>query len=460
MSDRAVERVSGESGTSSYSQVNEKVTTMEVMPNHRKSLHAVRRHSRWYEECLMSTFVQLVVGLLVVLLLPAMLLWGSNAVMHPNTTQVNTLWAVGVAFVVSVLLLKRLASFAGVTPLANVAPIVAGTFLLVFAIVLFGRFEFSRGGLLFGLALSAGWCFLGCLVGRRYSRLKVAVLPMKGCSHLENSERYTVRHLTQPDLEGMRVDGIVADLRSDEMTPEWERFIAECVLARIPVFNVRQVAEGMSGQVTISHLSENAVGALQPSRLYGFFKRLIDIVGVVVTLPVLLPVMALTAIAIRVDSPGGALFIQKRVGQGDVDFNIYKFRSMKVDAEAAGAKMATNGDNRITKLGHFIRKTRLDELPQLLNVLKGDMSLIGPRPEQRTFVQQFKDEIPFYTYRHVVKPGITGWAQVTQGYAGDADETRIKIRHDFYYIKHFSLWLDILIVLKTLRVLVTGHGAR
>lgn len=115
---------------------------------------------------------------------------------------------------------------------------------------------------------------------------------------------------------------------------------------------------------------------------------------------------------------------------------------------------------RVARMRHFIRKTRIDEIPQFINVLKGEMSLIGPRPEQRTFVEQFEEEIPFYSYRHVMRPGITGWAQMTQGYATDEKETRIKLEHDFYYIKHFSLWLDVLIVLKTIRTMATGFGAR
>jgi exopolysaccharide biosynthesis polyprenyl glycosylphosphotransferase len=212
--------------------------------------------------------------------------------------------------------------------------------------------------------------------------------------------------------------------------------------------------------VRIDHLAENEVGTLLPSPLYAVCKRLIDILGVLVVAPMILPLMLFTAIAIRLDSPGPALFVQNRVGLGNRDFRIYKFRSMRVDAEADGARLASDGDDRITRVGAFIRKTRLDELPQIWNVLKGDMSLIGPRPEQRVFVDQFDAEIPFYIYRHVVRPGITGWAQVMQGYAGDADATRVKIQYDFYYIKHFSLWLDILIVFKTVRIVLTGWGAR
>ncbi|MFW3379837.1 sugar transferase, partial [Glaesserella parasuis] len=120
---------------------------------------------------------------------------------------------------------------------------------------------------------------------------------------------------------------------------------------------------------------------------------------------------------------------------------------------------ATTNDMRITKVGKFIRKTRIDELPQFFNVLKGDMSLIGPRPEQKVFVDKFIKEIPFYNYRHIVKPGISGWAQVIQGYA-DVNDTKIKLQYDLYYIKNFSIWLDILIVFKTIKTMLTGFGAR
>ena len=205
---------------------------------------------------------------------------------------------------------------------------------------------------------------------------------------------------------------------------------------------------------------ENDLGSLLPSPIYSLIKRILDTVLVLATFPLTLPIMLLTAIAIRLEREGGALFIQKRVGQGGKEFDIYKFRSMCKDSEKDGAQFASAGDMRVTRIGKFIRKTRIDELPQFFNVLKGDMSLIGPRPEQKVFVDQFEEEIPFYSYRHIVKPGISGWAQVVHGYAADVDDTKVKIEHDFYYIKYFSLWLDILIVFKTLKTMLTGFGAR
>ena len=140
-------------------------------------------------------------------------------------------------------------------------------------------------------------------------------------------------------------------------------------------------------------------------------------------------------------------------------FHMYKFRSM-IPEDDDTPRFADMDKHRITRFGSFIRKFRLDELPQFLNVIKGDMSLIGPRPEQAGFVDQFEQEVPFYSYRHIVKPGITGWAQVSQGYAVCTESTREKVEHDFFYIKNLSLWMDILIVLKTIRTVATGFGAR
>lgn len=419
-----------------------------------------RRHSRWYEQIVLSPPFQIIAGLCFVLLLPAIWEWGYSFLGKLNDVRINTLFILGCAFVVISFILRRLSLYMSGGIFAHIVPVVTVVYLITFAILFFTRSSYSRPVLLYSYFFCLLWCFIAYFVGRRYRRRKFALLPMDNCGDLKSSSSIELRQLHHPDLEGVRYDAIIADLRSHKMSAEWERFIAQCILSHIPVYHIQQVLEGYTGRVQLDHLSENNVGTLIPSPLYSAIKRLIDIFAVVLTLPLSLVLMLFTAIAIKLDSPGPVLFIQNRVGLGNRDFKIYKFRSMRVDAESEGAKFAANNDSRITRVGHFIRKTRLDELPQLFNVLIGDMSLIGPRPEQRIFVDQFENEIPFYIYRHVVRPGITGWAQVTQGYAGDADATRIKIQHDFYYIKHFSFWLDILIVFKTIRVLLTGWGAR
>ncbi|MDR5886710.1 sugar transferase [Vreelandella janggokensis] len=419
-----------------------------------------RRHSRWYEKALLALPFQLLVGLSFVLLLPSLEHWGWGYWQAMDEVRSNTLLAIALSFIVIVLTQRRLFRFPGAHIVSYILPTVTSVFVVAIALLFFTREGYSRQLLLIGYLLTLAWCFAGYFIGIRYRRLKLGVVPFGTAKDLLSSENSELRMLGSPDLSGVRFDGIVADLRSDELTPEWERFLAHCTLCHIPVYHVKQISESMTGRVQIEHLAENDFGSLLPSGFYSFFKRCFDVVAVIITAPITIPVMALTAIAVKLDSPGPALFIQNRVGQGNKDYKIYKFRSMCRDSEKDGAKLAESDDMRVTRVGRVIRKTRLDELPQFFNVLKGDMSLIGPRPEQRAFVEQFDEEIPFYIYRHVVKPGITGWAQVVQGYASDADDTRIKIQHDFYYIKHFSLWLDILIIFKTIKTILTGFGAK
>ena len=172
----------------------------------------------------------------------------------------------------------------------------------------------------------------------------------------------------------------------------------------------------------------------------------------------LLPILWL--VVRRTGGPGPVIFTQTRLGEGGRHFTIYKFRTMRNDAELAGAVWAAEDDPRITKAGKFMRKTRLDELPQLVNVLMGDMSVVGPRPERPEFLEQLQDAVPFWTRRHLVKPGITGWAQVRRGYTADAEGTADKLSYDLWYLRHRSLVIDLAVCVKTFTTLVTGSGAR
>ena len=174
-------------------------------------------------------------------------------------------------------------------------------------------------------------------------------------------------------------------------------------------------------------------------------------------LPIAIPIILIFAVIIKLETPGPAFFLQERVGLHGKYFKVIKLRSMGVNAEKNGAQWATKNDPRVTKVGAFIRKTRIDELPQLFNVLKGDMSLIGPRPERPMFTAQFNEEIPGFIDRLQVKPGITGWAQVNGGYDITPKE---KLELDRYYINNMSFWLDLKIILKTIKVCLTGDGAR
>jgi sugar transferase (PEP-CTERM system associated) len=189
-------------------------------------------------------------------------------------------------------------------------------------------------------------------------------------------------------------------------------------------------------------------------------KRCFDIVVSTLILLFTLPLMLLTALLIVCDSPGPALYRQERVGLGGRPFTLFKFRSMRVDAENGVAQWAAAKDPRITLVGRIIRKLRVDELPQLFNVLRGDMSFVGPRPERPVFVQRFAQQIPFYIERHCVKPGITGWAQINYPYGASLEDARNKLAYDLYYVKNQGLFLDLVIVVQTLRVVLWADGAR
>lgn len=421
-----------------------------------------RRHSRLYEVVLLNSWFQMALGYLLVVVLPGWMRWGANLFVWPlPDVQLNTMLANTVAYILCYYSLHKFKRYPGTRTLPFILPTVLLSWLLVFAVLLFLREEkYARQVLISSSLLALFWSFAGYFLGRRYSRVKLALVPFGRALELVGNKNAEIVQLQRPDLEGRRYDGIVVDLHAADLPDAWERFLAQCTLARIPVYHSQQMIESLTGRVRVEHLSENMFGELLPSASYALIKRTLETLLVLLTLPLWLPVMLITGLIIKLESEGPMFFVQERVGQGNRDFKVYKLRSMCKDSEKDGARFASANDMRITRVGKFIRKTRLDEIPQFINVLKGEMSLIGPRPEQRAFVQQFDTLVPFYAYRHVVKPGITGWAQVVHGYAADAEDTRIKLEHDFYYIKHFSLWLDILITVKTIRTILTGFGAR
>ena len=214
----------------------------------------------------------------------------------------------------------------------------------------------------------------------------------------------------------------------------------------------------MTGKVEFHRHADNDFGALLPSLSYIRLKRGIDLAAcVALALPVAL-VIGLVAVLIRFDSPGPVLYLAERTGYRGRRFTCFKLRTMRTDLE--GLSFTLESDPRITRLGAYLRKWRIDELPQIINVVRGEMSWIGPRPEQCELAEHYGANIPFYDYRHAVRPGLSGWAAVHQGNVGDVDAAREKLKYDFYYIKYFSFWLDALIVLKTVQTVLSGFGSR
>lgn len=279
-------------------------------------------------------------------------------------------------------------------------------------------------------------------------------------NHLRELPGIEVVHSPLPTERFGAWDTVVFDPATEDDS-EWRTWFLHARMAGLQLVPSPLALEAASGRVPIQQLDARWGQALFNSpRPNALWKRGLDLCAVIVLAPFLIPLASIVALIVVFDGGRPVLFWQERVGKDGQAFRMVKFRTMRQDAEQAGAAFATEGDPRVTRMGAFLRKFRLDELPQFWNVLRGDMSVIGPRPEQRQFVQEFEERIPFYSMRHKVRPGITGWAQVMNGYAAGEAETREKLSYDLYYIKNFSPLLDMLVILKTLRIIFTGFGAR
>lgn len=253
---------------------------------------------------------------------------------------------------------------------------------------------------------------------------------------------------------------LVVDLR-EVLSEDMARYVSSASVSGQRVRTLVEVYEEHTGRIPLVHI----IGGWEVSRPvrrsgYAPVKRMLDVVLVVLTAPIWLAMWGLVFVVVKIDSRGKAMYRQERVGRHGELFTLTKFRTMVHDAESEGPQFAAENDPRITRVGRFLRKSRLDEIPQLWNVVTGDLAIVGPRPERPVFVDQFSKEIPFYDSRHLVRPGVTGWAQVYYGYADDQAEAVEKLTYDLYYIKHSSFWLDIQIMGKSVWTVLTGDGAR
>ena len=257
-----------------------------------------------------------------------------------------------------------------------------------------------------------------------------------------------------------RIDEVIVAEAGDD--PAAMDALIDAYESGVVVRHFSDIFEEVTGRIPVRYLRPHwfAVLPRRPGggRLYTNIRRAIDILVAGTALLVLLPLLAIVALAIRLDSPGPVIFRQERQGYRGLCFTILKFRTMRDDAERDGPRWAEQGDPRRTRLGKILRPTRIDELPQLWNVLVGDMSLIGPRPERPCFVAELGRAIPFYRARSLVRPGITGWAQVRFAYAGSTEDTLEKLQYDLFYVKHRSPFLDLVIAFKTLGVLFHASG--
>ncbi|WP_181168415.1 MULTISPECIES: sugar transferase [unclassified Mesorhizobium] len=405
---------------------------------------------------------QLIGGLTFAIVAPALIriAFKPDAVYVANL-QVTVAAAV-IAHVAGFLAYRRIGNFPGVAAASYILPTFVLSYGLVFLTIFFFRFEYSRFQAAASFTQSTLWYFGLSIITRHLEPYRLVVIPGGNVERLRTLPGVHWFWITSPGTVIERANGVVVDLRAD-LDAEWERYIADRALSGTPVYHVKQVSESLTGRVEIEHLSENTLGSLNPNQAYLKIKQAIDWISALVMVVALSPFVVLIALLIRLDSEGPVLFRQPRIGYRGRIYTVYKFRSMRQQAGIGSDKdkaITKRDDDRITRIGRFLRKFRIDELPQAINILRGEMSWIGPRPEAVVLSHWYEAELPFYRYRHIVRPGVSGWAQVNQGHVAAVDDVMEKLHYDFYYIKNFSPWLDVLITLRTIKTMITGHGAR
>ena len=376
-------------------------------------------------------------------------------------TYINSTIGVFIATVIATLTLRQLRHYPGVAVARSILPVLGILFGLLIACVVALRIEYSSKILIvtFLAVLTARYAVTA--MRSRAKGLLYYLVPGGNVELIHELKTAAVVSMSTPSVETLPNCAVVVDLRADH-SEAWERFLAEAAISGRPIYHYKQVWEAETGRVQIDHLSENGFGALVPSMSYQKIKRAVDLVFTALILPIILVLIGVCALLVKLDSKGPVFFRQKRMGFRGKIFDVLKLRTMTVghDGGDRTLSMTQDGDQRITKIGQFLRRTRLDELPQVYNIIRGEMSWIGPRPEAVSLSEWYEAEIPFYRYRHIVRPGITGWAQVNQGHVADVTAVHEKLTYDFYYVKNLSYWLDIIIALRTVRVVLTGHGAK
>ena len=354
----------------------------------------------------------------------------------------QTILATAAAYVIVWYCGRRLEAFPRVTLQGNIgyiAPVAAIAYATIAVVLLLLRSDYSRVQLFGSGFLAILWmAFVGQLKARYLAR-NYAVLPSSLVDAMPGLPTCHWLPFENVERDGIRVDAIVADLGAG-LTERQVSALAGAAIAGVPVLDRRYIVETMTGRTPLGGLTPNEFGALLPSRQYLVVRRSIELLLTVLFVPVFLPMLAAAALAIRLDSPGPIFFVQTRVGRRGRSFEMIKFRTMFHGA--SGPSFTAEGDSRITRVGWFLR------------------SWVGPRPEALELEQSYVRDIPHFALRSIIRPGITGWAQINQGYAHEHDEMRSKLEYDLFYLKHCSLWLDLVIVLRTFAVLFGGAGAR
>lgn len=394
--------------------------------------------------------------------LPATIIapFAGPSILEQTTVQISLFFSF-IAAVLTLLSLRRIGSYFGSIISQWILPVYSGFFMVLLSVVLALRAPYSSILLLVCFASTFLSFYVLAALMVRGRRSTCYIVPAGRARDFQMGWNLQTKVLAEPHLPDDPKAIFVADLHAD-IGDEWEHMLTEAALNGLPVYHYTQLREAMTGKVQFDHLSENSFGSMIPAVPYAKIKRAIDLLATAIILPILLPLLMIVALLIKIDSDGPALFRQKRMGFRGRYFYIMKFRTMTCleNGDDHTASITQENDQRITRIGAFLRRTRIDELPQMWNIIKGEMSWIGPRPEALSLSFAYETEISNYRYRHMVRPGITGWAQVHQGHVTSIDDVDEKLQYDFYYVKNISFWLDIVIALRTIRVMLSGFGAK
>ena len=396
-------------------------------------------------------------------LLPAQLavsIFSGDSLYRPGPA-LDSLVVAALASVLSLIILRRLSLYPTTSMVKFILPTTSVLYGLGIVVLFVLRLDHSNVVMLSCYFATLASLYALATLKMRHLDATCYVVPGGRSSLVEELDDLLCIRLASPVLPEAGNPAFIADLHYDH-DPQWLRLLAEAAISGCPVYHYKQVWEATTGKVQIEHLSENSLGALVPTLAYRKFKRMIDIGFSFALLPFIAPLLVAVAVAIKLDSPGPVIYRQSRMGYRGKSFEVWKFRTM-VDAgpeDDVDSCVTLHKDKRITRLGRFLRSKRVDELPQIWNIIRGEMSWIGPRPEAVSLSELYEQEIPFYRYRHIVRPGITGWAQVNQGHVTSLSDVDHKLQFDFYYIKNISYWIDLLIFFRTLRVIMSGFGAK
>lgn len=376
-------------------------------------------------------------------------------------TLLYAIIAISASSIMSSLLLKYPSKYIEFTTIA----INSTSFSLVTLFLVIGRLPYHRPDIIIYFFVSTVVFFCSSWLFKRKRKYIFLQLPIGKKIEFRSSPNVRVfghKIRTATALKKsllLKIDGIIIDFSLD-IPNKWQLFIGNACVNGARIYDRSDIIERIDGYVPYENFI-HIVGQWKfTSELYLYLKRFIDLTLSVILAPVFLPIIIISLILIKIDSPGPGLFIQKRVGRYGRVFKIYKLRTMFHEDSIIPIINAHDQDPRITRIGRALRKYRIDEFPQLFNVLLGDMSWIGPRPETDELTKKYVNEIPLYSYRNVVRPGISGWAAINQGYVGSVSETIHKLNYDLFYIKNISLELDLLIFIKTINVILTGFGSK